>query len=60
MIIPREIRHVDVFHIVDLVFQNDVVVRTAGTDNASIIILINMEKIAASKNVWLWIGIAEE
>ena len=35
----------------DLVFQNDVVVRTAGTDNASIIILINMEKIAASKNV---------
>ena len=51
MIIPREIRHVDVFHIVDLVSQNDVVVRTAGTDNASIIILINMEKIAAGKNV---------
>ena len=60
MIIPREIRHVDVFDIVDLVFQNDVVVRTAGTDNVTIIILINMENIAASKNVWLWIGTVEE
>ena len=44
---------VDVFHIGYLVAHNDVVVWTAGTDNTFIIILIDMEKLAASINVWL-------
>ena len=36
-----------------LVAQNGVVVRIADTDNAFIIILIDMKKLATSINAWL-------
>ena len=45
--------YIDIFHIGYLAAQNDVVVWTEDTDNTFIIILIDMEKPAPSRNVWL-------
>ena len=47
---PLGIYYIDVFHIGYLVAQNYLVVRTEDTGNIFIIILIDMEKLAASIN----------